>query len=169
MNKNDLEQDYREVIDRGCFIPQELLGEILEHLLRTFGEAIQHAYHKQISRFAPFTKDDLLGLKDKYIPAVITLLQEKRFKQLFHGDVEKEFRAVLGRGVYAPATLLPRIRRRLIEVYGTEANELPLNDLNDLFKIKRRYRKAVIIFLARDEYLKTPNTNRAAAITRKAG
>lgn len=82
-----------------------------------------------------------------------------------HDDLDKLYDAVLGRGLYTPQVLLPRIRRA-IEAAGITVE---LESSDDLRKLPIEAIPIAIAYLKGDRYDASPDTDRAARITRKAG
>jgi len=81
-----------------------------------------------------------------------------------HADLDKLVREILGRGVYGPQVLLPRLRRALAKAGHT----VQLEDYADLAKLPDEALQPAADYLTGDAYQATPDANRAAHLARKA-
>jgi hypothetical protein len=82
-----------------------------------------------------------------------------------HDEVIELYRKVLGRGLYGPEILVPRIRRAL-EAAG---HTVTLERGSDLAKLPPEALEAAAAYLSDGHYAATPDTDRAARLARKAG
>lgn len=81
-----------------------------------------------------------------------------------HDDLDRAYDRVLGRGLYTPQVLLPRLRRAL-EAAGFTVE---LESSRDLRRLPAGAIPIAIAYLERKPYEGVPDVDRAARITRKA-
>ena len=81
-----------------------------------------------------------------------------------HADLDKLFREVLGRGMYSSHVLLPRLRRALIAA----GHDVRLDTYDDLLRLPLETLQPAADYLNGGGYGATPDTDRAARMTRKA-
>ena len=82
-----------------------------------------------------------------------------------HAELDQLYRKVLGRGMYTPEILLPRIVRAIREA----GFEVTLNSSADFARLPVEALQPAADYLKGDHYKATPDVDRAARITRKAG
>jgi hypothetical protein len=83
-----------------------------------------------------------------------------------HDDLDKLYDRVLGRGLYSPQVLVPRIKRAL----AAAGFEVELESSDDLRKLPAEALPAAADYLTQHTpYEASPDAEHAARLTRKAG